>query len=127
MHCEWAKSHAQADRWAEEVLLLTKEMRRVIAFLDWKANWWVRQSGSTSHNSQDIVDGMVAYAAKQTHIMGALAVSFAVAWYPTLVKNGIIVELIPKYVPPQVVLSDTVVDDVDQDYVADDLNLDDLM
>lgn len=40
---EWAKSHTRAQWWAEELLLLVEEMRRVIVFLEWKANWWYAQ------------------------------------------------------------------------------------
>jgi hypothetical protein len=40
MRVEWAKTHARANRQKEEVLLLTEEMRHVVAYLDWKASWW---------------------------------------------------------------------------------------
>ncbi|KAG1805426.1 hypothetical protein EV424DRAFT_1544391 [Suillus variegatus] len=33
---EWCKSRARAMRWAEE-------MRRVLQFFDWQANWWDEQ------------------------------------------------------------------------------------
>ncbi|KAF8074787.1 hypothetical protein FPV67DRAFT_1665550 [Lyophyllum atratum] len=38
---EWCCTRARAMRWAEEVELLTEEMRRVSAFLKWKAGWWL--------------------------------------------------------------------------------------
>ncbi|KAG2028626.1 hypothetical protein BDR03DRAFT_818726, partial [Suillus americanus] len=37
---EWCKSRARALRWAEEVDLLQEEMRRVLQFFNWQANWW---------------------------------------------------------------------------------------
>ena len=40
LRSEWAKSRAQAARATEEVLLLREEMRRVLDFLGWKADWW---------------------------------------------------------------------------------------
>ncbi|KAJ7791277.1 hypothetical protein B0H14DRAFT_3567333 [Mycena olivaceomarginata] len=39
LHIEWAKTRARAWRWTEEVDLV-EEMRRVLAFLNWKANHW---------------------------------------------------------------------------------------
>ncbi|KAG1807133.1 uncharacterized protein BJ212DRAFT_1449387 [Suillus subaureus] len=40
MHIEWCKARACANRWAEEVVLLQEEMRRVVAYFDWHAMWW---------------------------------------------------------------------------------------
>ncbi|KAF9231029.1 hypothetical protein BU15DRAFT_90993 [Melanogaster broomeanus] len=37
MRIEWCKARARANRWAEEVELLSEEMRRVLAFLKWQA------------------------------------------------------------------------------------------
>jgi len=39
LRVEWVKSRARAARAHEEVLLLREEMRRVLEFLQWKANW----------------------------------------------------------------------------------------
>ena len=43
MQVEWAKSHAYAQWWLEEVVLVIKEMHWVIQHLDWKASWWQSQ------------------------------------------------------------------------------------
>ena len=40
LRSEWAKCHARAARWSEEVRLLVEEMRRVLWFAQWKVNWW---------------------------------------------------------------------------------------
>jgi len=80
LRCEWAKSKARADRWDEEVQLVAEEMRRVLAFLEWKASWWDRQGEAQLNVSRDILEGTRAYAAKQAHINRALAVSFEVRW-----------------------------------------------
>lgn len=39
LQAEWAKSRARATRWTEEVMLLKEEMRRALAFLNWRAQW----------------------------------------------------------------------------------------
>jgi len=44
MRVEWAKTKARADRWHEEVLLVSEEMCRVLYFFQWKAEWWASQS-----------------------------------------------------------------------------------
>ncbi|EIW76562.1 hypothetical protein CONPUDRAFT_76203 [Coniophora puteana RWD-64-598 SS2] len=40
LRVEWLKSRARTKRWEEEVDLLKEEMRRVRAFLEYKARWW---------------------------------------------------------------------------------------
>ena len=80
LRCEWAKSKAHADRWDEEVQLVTEEMRCVLAFLEWKASWWDRQGEAQLNISHDILEGVHAYAAKQAHVNRALAASFEARW-----------------------------------------------
>ncbi|KAF8069134.1 hypothetical protein FPV67DRAFT_1415501 [Lyophyllum atratum] len=43
LRIEWCRTRARAMRWAEEVELVQEEMRRVLAFLSWKAGWWLEQ------------------------------------------------------------------------------------
>ena len=93
LRCEWAKSKARAARWAEEVQLLVEEMRRVIAYLDWKAKWWREQGDARLGELEaDIADGVSAYAAKQAHIYTSMARSFAATWYHVLLANGLPIE-----------------------------------
>ncbi|KAG1740920.1 hypothetical protein EDB19DRAFT_1895244 [Suillus lakei] len=40
VHLEWCKARAHAHQWSEEVELLLEEMRHVIVFLKWQADWW---------------------------------------------------------------------------------------
>ncbi|KAG1725918.1 hypothetical protein EDB19DRAFT_1897703 [Suillus lakei] len=40
---EWCKSRARVLHWAEEVDLLQEEMRWVLQFFNWQANWWEEQ------------------------------------------------------------------------------------
>jgi hypothetical protein len=92
MRVEWAKTHARANRWQEEMLLVTEEMRRVIAFLDWKATWWRAQGPRRTDVRDDIKDGLVAYAQRQGDLMQKLAESFAAQWYPTLAEANLSIE-----------------------------------
>ena len=92
MRVEWAKTHARANRWQEEVLLVQEEMRRVIAFLDWKATWWHSQGRRHSDVRDDIKAGLAAYAARQSHLMQHLAETFAALWYPTLLEANLRIE-----------------------------------
>jgi hypothetical protein len=98
MHVEWAKAHARANRWKEEVLLLTEEIRRVVAYLDWKASWWRTQGSHRDDVRADITDGLIAYAYRQADLMHKLAESFAALWYPVLVAEGISIEWPEHYI-----------------------------
>ncbi|PIL23577.1 hypothetical protein GSI_14890 [Ganoderma sinense ZZ0214-1] len=44
MCAEWARAKARVERWEEEETLLLEEMRRVLAYFEWKAQWWRRQA-----------------------------------------------------------------------------------
>lgn len=74
------KSKARADRWTEEIQLVQEEMRRVLAFLEWKALWWTEEGGGKLDVKPDIADGIRAYAAKQASINHKLAHSFKMRW-----------------------------------------------
>jgi hypothetical protein len=84
---EWAKAKARADRWEEEVVLLDEEMRRVLAFCDWKNVWWKAQivhrtegSGEGTVVSPELAEGLSAFAHEQAAMETALATSFAGKW-----------------------------------------------
>jgi hypothetical protein len=62
------------------VQLVAEEMRRVLAFLEWKAAWWMEREEKHLDVSPDIADGISAYAAKQAHINRALADCFKRRW-----------------------------------------------
>ncbi|KIK42783.1 hypothetical protein CY34DRAFT_58396, partial [Suillus luteus UH-Slu-Lm8-n1] len=77
---EWCKSRARAARWAEEIDLLREEMRRVLHFLDWQANWWDDQQDRRDCETPAEHEGMVAYANKQADIRRRLAERFRLLW-----------------------------------------------
>ncbi|KDR68470.1 hypothetical protein GALMADRAFT_15264, partial [Galerina marginata CBS 339.88] len=80
LRSEWARSRARANRATEEVALLREEMRRVLAFLNWKAWWW--SSKQASRVVQDVVltEGLQAYAIDQASLQRQLQESFRVIW-----------------------------------------------
>lgn len=82
---EWMTCRARADRWKEESDLLQEEMRRVIAFLEWKSAWWGGKVGSRLGSlTADVQHGIDGYACKQANTYHQLAVSLANQWIPRL-------------------------------------------
>ncbi|KAF9471567.1 hypothetical protein BDN70DRAFT_909334 [Pholiota conissans] len=69
LRSEWCKSRARADRFDEEVTLLSEEMRRVLLFFVWKASDWNEKAISDNWQViEDIpfqVEGRIAYAKRQ--------------------------------------------------------------
>lgn len=55
-------------RWTEEVELLQEEMRRVLQFLLWQAEWWEQQASRIAGSSREHTEGVVAYAMRQASI-----------------------------------------------------------
>ncbi|PPQ82214.1 hypothetical protein CVT26_009204 [Gymnopilus dilepis] len=83
---EWCRSRARVKRATEEVALLREEMRRVLAFLDWRATWWTTHR--TSRLVEDIVltEGLHAYCASQSSHQLALKATFQAIWKTPLDK-----------------------------------------
>ncbi|KAJ8700507.1 hypothetical protein PTI98_003522 [Pleurotus ostreatus] len=79
---EWCKSRARALRWSEEVLLLQEEMRRVLAFLRWQAEWWKGQicDDESIPGPEVLREGLNAYARQQANVRTRLAGSFEARW-----------------------------------------------
>lgn len=85
LRVEWAKSRARAARCREEVLLLKEEMRRTIAFLDWKSRWWTdRQGARTDVTSKELREGLHAYAEVQADLQKMLKAEFQATWKVSL-------------------------------------------
>lgn len=92
MRPEWAKSQARMQRWEEEVLIIIEEMRRVIAYCEWKASWWRARGGLrcvAGAGDVSILEGVEAYAHKQAAMSETLASQCALYWLPALWKQGI--------------------------------------
>jgi hypothetical protein len=88
---EWCKARARAHRWSEEVELLLEEMRRVIVFLKWQADWWKERETLRMVDSVPTQEGLTAYACRQSALRGSLIASFQNLWsgVPALVFDGV--------------------------------------
>ena len=88
MHAEWARSKARAERWAEEEQLLLEEMRRILAYFEWKVHWWQCRDEQRDSISPRLRRGLKAYAAKQASVYERLATRTASYWVNYLNKLG---------------------------------------
>lgn len=100
MRVEWAKSRARLMRWKEEVQLLQEEMRRVIAWYEWKATWWENKASERVDGDEDILRGVVAYSHKQADIVRRMAQHCAEIWIPILRAKEIVPDWASRYPLP---------------------------
>ncbi|KAK7043451.1 CxC2 domain-containing protein, partial [Favolaschia claudopus] len=77
---EWSRSLARKTRWSEEVMLLREEMRRVLRYLGWQAEWWRRRVGLREDLALETLAGMRAYALKEAGWHDRLAEFFRNKW-----------------------------------------------
>lgn len=89
MRVEWAKARARMMRWQEELLLVQEEMRRVVEYLRWRAEWWRNRSSLRAHNDPTISSGISGYAHKQAAMCIFIAEQCARYWLPRLQDEGI--------------------------------------
>ncbi|KAG2365204.1 hypothetical protein BDR07DRAFT_1449868 [Suillus spraguei] len=97
---EWCKSCARALCWAEEVDLLQEEMRQVLQFFNWQANWWKGQGVLQVYESAPCNgeepgtaardEGLRAYASQQANIRHRLAAHFRSIWAPFISPQDIL-------------------------------------
>ena len=94
---EWTKVKARKDRWDEEWQLVQEEMRRVVAYLEWRASWWCGQGRRCKVNDEGTMRGLQAYAEKQAATLLALARDSARQWIPALAEEGIVPDWATRY------------------------------
>ena len=94
---EWTKAKARRDRWDEEWQLVQEEMRRVVAYLEWRALWWREQGRRCEVDDEGIMSGLRAYADKQSATLLDLARDSARQWIPALAKEGIVPDWATRY------------------------------
>ncbi|KAG2359039.1 hypothetical protein BDR07DRAFT_1177381, partial [Suillus spraguei] len=72
----------RAMRWAEEVELLKKEMRRTLQFFEWDAERWDRRGleNTLQNMNEDECEGQMGYAKRQASLRRMLAGSFKTSW-----------------------------------------------
>ncbi|CAA7261921.1 unnamed protein product [Cyclocybe aegerita] len=63
-----ARSQARVQHATEEVQLVWEEMRQTLAFLEWKAGWWDQRRMARTHITNDLREGINAYALDQAHL-----------------------------------------------------------
>jgi len=97
MWVEWTKARACMMRWEEEFLILQEEMRRVIAWFEWKATWWEEQAARRTDCGPEILAGVLAYAYKQADLIRRMARRFAEDWLPILASKDIDPDWATKY------------------------------
>jgi hypothetical protein len=88
MLVEWAKARARMMRWKEEWMLVQEEMRRVIAYHKWKADWWRGRSSKRSNADLVILSWISGYAHKQADMCTRMAERCALYWLPHLKSQG---------------------------------------
>ncbi|KAK6988879.1 CxC2 domain-containing protein [Favolaschia claudopus] len=93
LRIEWAKTRARAMRWTEEVDLLEEEMRRVLEFQKWKAEWWAAladQRQTVVASDSILNEGLTAYARRQSQIQLDLRARFQGNWrdIPAYIQMG---------------------------------------
>ena len=126
MRAEWAQMRARMCRWNEELLILQEEMRRVLAFFEWKSVWWVEQGRRREGLEPSLESGVIAYAHKQATISLRMAARCATYWLPIMKKCGINPTWEERYSPRSVDITEVTrasASDVDDDGDDED-NLD---
>jgi hypothetical protein len=97
MRTEWAQTRARMCRWNEELLIIQEEMRRVLAYFEWKSSWWLEQANRRSSLEPSVQSGVVAYAHKQSSLSLRMAARCAAHWLPVIKNHGIIPSWGSKY------------------------------
>ncbi|KAG1722239.1 hypothetical protein EDB19DRAFT_1898224 [Suillus lakei] len=86
---EWSKARACAARWSEEVQLLLKEMRRVLVFLQWQADWWCEHANLRVLEKPSDQEGLQAYAHHQAALCCVMRGSFQALWSAVLNRTSL--------------------------------------
>ena len=93
MLVDWAKARERAKRFEEEVELCVEEMRRTLVFFSWKSLEWERyaklRSNSDKPPPKDILQGLQAYAYRQSAMYRKMVKVFVSDWYVCLHPKGL--------------------------------------
>ena len=80
LRVEWAETHARANRWREELMLLDEEMRQSLDFCWRRAQWWKSRMHGRTEVSVHVAEGVSAYALKQSEAEEQRAMRWAIQW-----------------------------------------------
>jgi hypothetical protein len=85
----WAKTAANAERWSEELEIILEEMRRVLAYFEWYADWWRDQIGHRNAQQEGLQQALDAHARRQeAHYLERVR-RFSAAWLPIIASAKI--------------------------------------
>ncbi|KAI0029745.1 hypothetical protein K488DRAFT_14708, partial [Vararia minispora EC-137] len=76
LRLEWFKARARARRHYEEVVLLSEEMNRILAFCDWEASRWLQRATARGDDDADLREGLRAAALKMAATYQAQKAAF---------------------------------------------------
>ncbi|KAF4586545.1 hypothetical protein EYR38_010824 [Pleurotus pulmonarius] len=117
---EWVKARARAERWREEVLLLEEEMRRAIAYCQWKASYWANAETSRENvtTQEDFVlrEGVRAYARRQAEYERRRALQWEDKWRAIRERAALVLTSQLSQTGPDVVAAPALVVELDLDY-----------
>ncbi|KAJ7900554.1 hypothetical protein B0H14DRAFT_3423173 [Mycena olivaceomarginata] len=81
LQIEWAKARVKAMRYTEETDLLEEEMRRVLQFFQWRADWWRARVGSRAARQDKVLwEGHGSYMLKQAACQDGMRAGFEDQW-----------------------------------------------
>jgi len=90
---DWAKARERAKRFEEEVELNVEEMRRTLVFFSWKASQWEgfaeERANSDNPPSEITLQGLRAYAYRQSAMYREMVKIFVSDWYSCLHPRGL--------------------------------------
>jgi hypothetical protein len=119
LRIEWAKCKARPAHWQEEIMLLVEEMRWVVAFGHWKADWWDGPAGQRADMDSTLAEGLHGHAAEHAANERAFIVSIESKWGDIKDRaNSVLVDLASDQLPEDQVqpLIDVIVElDTDED------------
>jgi hypothetical protein len=101
IQAHWARCQARAERHEEEVQLTVEEMRRTVAFFQWKSGWWLTlqdaHGKSTVPPDPQVQHGLRAYANRQASMYSSLATTYVNHWRRFLVQHSLGLEWLKLY------------------------------
>ena len=83
LRLQYLHTCARCMQWREEVLLLTEEMQRYKEFMVWHADWWWKRAEQRKEVSEDLWEGLEAYAEGQAMLHESLQSRAEYCSFPT--------------------------------------------
>lgn len=95
LRSEWAKAWARTRRWAEEVVLIKEEIRRVLQYHEHRALWWEERRDGGVAISSSHAEGIAAYAHDQANLHRKMAAHCIEVWGGIEEREGMASGLVP--------------------------------